>query len=203
MNIGFILPTAPIVIVDVEGNGQNPPDVVEIAIVTYPAQDSKAYASWLIKPDAPITWQVERIHGIDNAAVSLCPAWGEVQAEVQRHLEGKWFVAHNASVDYSVVKRHLPSWSPIGVIDTLKLSRHVYPNASSHSLEAMLTLTGLRSQVSEQLHRAGDDAYATALLLDHLFKKSKASSWAEICKIAQFNTAPESQEPPPEQGSLW
>jgi exodeoxyribonuclease X len=202
MSIAFTLPSAPIVIVDVEGNGHNPPDLVELAIVPYPAENGTELTSWLIKPEAAITWQAERIHGIDNAAVALCPRWSVVQVEVQQHLEGKWFVAHNASVDYSVVKRHLPNWQPVGVIDTLRLARHVYPNAPSHGLEAMLVLTGLRSQVSE-LHRAGDDAYATALLLDHLFEKSKATSWATICKIAQIKTEPEPQESPPEQGSLW
>lgn len=203
MSIAFTLPNEPIVVVDVEGNGHAPPDLVEIAIVTYPPEESKKSVSWLIKPEAPITWQVERIHGIDNAAVAGCPLWSDVQVDVLQNLEGKWFVAHNASVDYSVVKRHLPGWQPVGVIDTLKLARHVYPNAPSHSLEAILTLTGLRTQVSERLHRAGDDAYATALLLDHLFKKSKATSWAEICKVAQLKTEQESREPPPEQGSLW
>lgn len=203
MSMDFTLPPDPIVIVDVEGNGRTPPDLVEIAIVSYPVEVNEQQASWLIKPAEQITWQAERIHGIENAAVEHCPRWEDIQGEVRKELQGKWFVAHNASVDYSVVKRHLPDWTPVGVLDTLRLARHVYPNASSHSLETLLTLTGLRGQASEELHRAGDDAYATALLLDHLLEKSKAKSWMEICKIAMIKTEVETQQAPPEQGSLW
>lgn len=87
--------------------------------------------------------------------------------------------------------------------EALKLARHVYPNAKSHRLESLLIDTGLRDKVADQLHRAADDAYATALLLDHLIEKSSASTWQEICKIAQLKTQPDEQSPPPEQGSLW
>lgn len=199
----FAWPSEQIVIVDVEGNGHNPPDLVELAIAAFPATKDEAPISWLIKPPNRITWQAKNVHGIGNSDVENCPGWDEIKDEVEQELTGQWFVAHNASVDYSVVKRHLPDWVPAGIIDTLKLARHVYPNASSHSLAALLTTTGLRDAVSGELHRAGEDARVTALLLTHLIEKSSAKSWIDICKIAQIQKPAEEKAPPPEQGSLW
>lgn len=199
----FAWPSESIIIVDVEGNGHTPPDLVEVGIASFPPMENRELLSWLIKPVNRITWQAQRIHGIKNAELESCPSWAEIMDDVEQHLQNRWFVAHNASVDYGVMKRHLPEWSPVGVIDTLKLARHVYPNAKSHRLESLLIDAGLRDKVADQLHRAADDAYATALLLDHLIEKSSASTWQEICKIAQLKTQPDEQSPPPEQGSLW
>ncbi|WP_260958496.1 3'-5' exonuclease [Pseudomonas citri] len=199
----FQWPSEPIVIVDVEGNGHTPPDLVELAIASFPVVEGNDPSSWLIKPPNPITWQAKRVHGIGNSKVKNSPTWEELRGDVEQHLQGKWFVAHNASVDYGVIKRHLPDWAPIGVIDTLKLARHVYPNAQSHSLSALLTLTGLDSEISSELHRAGEDARVTALLLSRLIKDSLIESWIEVCKIAQLKTQTEKETPAPEQGSLW
>lgn len=202
-NTDFAWPPESIIIVDVEGNGHTPPDLVEVGISPFPAVENSETLSWLIKPANRITWQAQRIHGIKNAELENCPSWAEIMGEVGQQLQNRWFVAHNASVDYGVMKRHLPEWSPVGVIDTLKLARHVYPNAKSHRLESLLIETGLRDKVADQLHRAADDAYATALLLDHLIEKSTARTWQDICKIAQLKTQTEDQSPPPEQGNLW
>jgi DNA polymerase III epsilon subunit-like protein len=199
----FQWPSEPIVIVDVEGNGHTPPDLVELAIAPFPVETGSGPSSWLIKPPNPITWQAKRVHGIGNTKVKSAPIWDEIRVDVEQLLIGKWFVAHNASVDYGVMKRHLPQWEPLGVIDTLKLARHVYPDAQSHSLSALLTLTGLDSEISGELHRAGEDARVTVLLLDRLIKDSTLNSWIEVCKISQLKTKNERDEPAPEQGSLW
>lgn len=199
----FQWPSEPIVIVDVEGNGHTPPDLVELAIASFPVVDGDEPSSWLIKPPNPITWQAKRVHGIGNTKVKSSPVWEELRDNVEQQLQGKWFVAHNASVDYGVMKRHLPDWAPIGVIDTLKLSRHVYPDAQSHSLSALLALTGLDAEVSGELHRAGEDARVTALLLGRLIQDSLLTSWPEVCKIAQLKIQTVDETPAPEQGSLW
>ncbi|AJP52234.1 MULTISPECIES: 3'-5' exonuclease [Pseudomonas] len=199
----FQWPSEPIVVVDVEGNGHTPPDLVELAIASFPVVDGDEPSSWLIKPPNPITWQAKRVHGIGNTKVKSSPVWEELRDNVEQQLQGKWFVAHNASVDYGVMKRHLPDWAPIGVIDTLKLSRHVYPDAQSHSLSALLALTGLDAEVSGELHRAGEDARVTALLLGRLIQDSLLTSWPEVCKIAQLKIQTVDETPAPEQGSLW
>ncbi|MEE5041659.1 3'-5' exonuclease [Pseudomonas alliivorans] len=199
----FVLPAEQIIIVDVEGNGHNPPDLVELAVAGFPVVEDAQPSSWLIKPPNRITWQAKKIHGIGNSDVESSPTWEVIKDEVESMLKGKWFVAHNASVDYTVVKRHMPDWKPLGVIDTLRLARHVYPNAKSHSLAALLDMTGLRTEVSGDLHRAGEDARVTTLLLAHLIQESAMKSWVEVCKVAQIQKQAQDATTAPEQGSLW
>lgn len=57
-------------VVDVEGNGQQPPDLVELAVV--PVVDGKIGTpmSWLVKPARPIKYFATRIHGITNQDVA-------------------------------------------------------------------------------------------------------------------------------------
>ncbi len=43
------------VVVDVEGNGQHPADLVELAIVPIIGGVIGEYMSWLVRPDQPIT----------------------------------------------------------------------------------------------------------------------------------------------------
>ncbi|MGW4720935.1 3'-5' exonuclease [Nocardia sp. NPDC004260] len=63
-------------VVDVEGNGQTPPEIIEIAILpvsgaTVGVDDMR---SWLVRPARPITPIVTRkVHGITNADVAECP----------------------------------------------------------------------------------------------------------------------------------
>lgn len=62
-----------IAVVDVEGNGQNPPEVIEIAIIPVAGTvvspgDTR---SWLVKPKNPITPIVtHKVHGITNDDVA-------------------------------------------------------------------------------------------------------------------------------------
>ena len=50
--------------IDVEGNGQHPPDLVELGVVSIAAGLIGEPVAWLFKPDEPITPMARRIHGI-------------------------------------------------------------------------------------------------------------------------------------------
>ena len=199
------LPPEPIVVVDIEGNGQVPPDLIEIAIVSLISTGDSIESTYstMIKPPRPITERVREIHGIGNMDVKECPQWLDIQSEVERRLTGAWFVAHNASLDLEVLRSHLPNWMPVGVIDTLRLARFVFPNAASHSLRALVELTRVMGDSKWIPHRAEDDAIATARLFTFLRLKSNVESWAEICKIAMLSTTTKDTGPSPDQGCLW
>ena len=68
--------------VDVEGNGQQPPDLVELAAVPIVAGVIGEPASWLVKPKKSIKHFAARIHGLTNHDVADAPAFEEIQAEV-------------------------------------------------------------------------------------------------------------------------
>ena len=71
--------------VDVEGNGQTPPEIIEIAILPISGQTVtvtvEEMRSWMIRPLRPITPIVTRkVHGITNADVAECPTWNGIAA---------------------------------------------------------------------------------------------------------------------------
>lgn len=193
-----------VVVVDVEGNGANPPDLVEVAtipVVGGHAQASQA-VSHLICPPGPITRFATDIHGLTDAAVASCPPWIEIAEQVRTRLDGVWIAAHNAIVDYRVLSAHLPGWAPAGVIDTLRLARAVYPDAARHTLDAMITHAAIDlSAVAGQRHRAGYDAHAAALLL--LALAEHYDTFDALTSVAVPTALRTRQAPHTEEPTLW
>lgn len=157
----------PLAVVDVEGNGQNPPDIVELAIVPVDDGQIDDYRGWLVRPPSPISGFVTRnVHGISNDDVADAPAWSNIAAEVEQALAGRLLVAHNAGVEQKVLARHLPAYEPEAVVDTLRLARRLWPDLPKHGLDDLLAARGIRIHTRHgQRHRAGYDAHATAQLV--------------------------------------
>lgn len=157
-----------LLVVDVEGNGQIPPDLVELAALPIRGgrPDTGTAGHWLIRPPRPVTPFAARIHGLTDQTLADCPPWQSVEPRVRALLDGAWICAHNAHVDHGALARHLPGWEPAGVLDTLRLARATYPTLSRHTLDALIEHERLDlSAAPAQRHRATFDAYATALLL--------------------------------------
>lgn len=154
------------VVVDVEGNGQQPPDLVELAAMPIVGGVIGAARSWLVRPDQPITFMARRIHGITDEAVADAPVFADISEDVRRALDGAALVAHNAHVDVDVLRRKLPGWQPPEVLDTLKLARRFMPDRKSHRLGLLVQAFGLAEGLPPELkpHRAAYDALVTARL---------------------------------------
>lgn len=154
------------VVVDVEGNGQHPPDLVELAAVPIVGGVIGETRSWLVKPPQPITPMSRRIHGITNEAVADAPPFAAVHDEVAAVLRADALVAHNAYVDLGVLGRELADWKPPEVFDTLRLARRLLPGAGSYKLGALVEAFALAEDLPEGLvpHRAAYDALVTARL---------------------------------------
>jgi exodeoxyribonuclease X len=156
------------VVVDVEGNGQRPPDLVELAAV--PINDGMIGEprTWLVRPPRPITSMARRFHKISDADVADRPPVAEVAHEMHTALAGAVFVAHNAHVDLAVIGREL-DYTPAYVVDTLKLARRQTPGQASYKLGALVEHFDLSSQdegiPGMAAHRAGYDALMCASLL--------------------------------------
>lgn len=157
-------------VVDVEGNGQQPPDLVELAVVPIIEGTVGQPVSWLVKPDRPIKHFASRIHGITTADVADAPNFEAVADEVRAHLDVPAVVAHNAHVDVGVLTRHLPGWDVPEVFDTLKLARRLLPDQPGYRLGMLVQVLNLAEGLPGKLtpHRAAYDALVTARLLVHL-----------------------------------
>ena len=158
------------VVVDVEGNGQQRPDLVELAAVPIIGGVIGAPMSWLVKPDEPIKPFATRIHGLTNQDVADAPVFAAIKGEVQRALDADALIAHNAHVDLGVLQRKLGDWRPPEVFDTLKLARRLLPNAGSYKLGSLVDAfkwpEGLPNGLTP--HRATYDVLVTARLFVQL-----------------------------------
>ncbi|MGH3976746.1 MAG: 3'-5' exonuclease [Pseudonocardiaceae bacterium] len=162
-------------VVDVEGNGQQPPDLVELAVVPIYGGVIGDPVSWLVKPERPITHFARKIHGITNDAVADAPVFDVVKPAVldalnAHGLKADGLIAHNAHVDVGVLQRKLGDWECPEIFDTLKLARRLLPDAGSYKLGALVEGFKLAENLPDGLmpHRATYDALVTARLFVRL-----------------------------------
>ncbi len=159
------------VVVDVEGNGHQPPDLVELAALPIAGGSIMGSpVSWLVRPDRPIKPFATRIHGLTNRDVADAPMFAEIKDEVLSALEADAIVAHNAHVDAGVLRRKLGDWMTPEVFDTLKLARRLLPGRDSYKLGALVGALELAKDLPEGLtpHRATYDVMVTARLFVRL-----------------------------------
>lgn len=164
-------------VVDVEGNGGTPPEIVELAMVQVSAlKVTDAQRHYFVQPSAPISSHATRIHGITNEDVSTAPTFADIEDDVSRWLDGAAIVGHNVKVEVEILKRSLPDWSPTKAIDTLRLSRAVLPNLKSHSLASVGDHLGhtaaAQIRSGRDHHSALFDATLTALVFIDLTKRA-------------------------------
>jgi exodeoxyribonuclease X len=157
-------------VVDVEGNGQQPPDLVELAIVPIVGGVIGEPRSWLVRPERSIKYFATRVHGLTNDDVADQPPFTTVADEVRAALAVPALVAHNAHVDTSVLKRELGGWHCPEAFDTLKLARRLLPKQPSYQLGMLVKAFNLAEDLPDSLtpHRATYDVLVTARLFVHL-----------------------------------
>lgn len=157
-------------VVDVEGNGHQPPDLVELAAVPIVGGVIGEPVSWLLRPDQAITPMAQGIHGIRNKDVADAPVFADIKDDVLKALDVSAFVAHNAHVDANVLRRKLPGWVCPEVFDTLKLARRFVPGQANFRLSSLIEVFQLAEGLPRELHphRATFDALVAARLFVQL-----------------------------------
>jgi len=157
-------------VADVEGNGQQPPDLVELAVLPITDGVIGEPVSWLVKPPRPITSFATSIHRISSKDVASAPAFADIEREVRRALADRVLVAHNAHIDIAVLQRELDGWEPPEGFDTLKLARRLLPGQPSYKLGALVEALSLDEGMPPGVgpHRAAYDVLVTARLFARL-----------------------------------
>ena len=152
------------VVFDIETTGFSPINdkITEIGAVKI--KDGKIIDKYnqLINPKIPIPEKIVKLTGITDELVSDEPSVDEILPEFYDFIKGSVLVAHNASFDVGFIRHNL---SNIGlnldnpVLDTLELTRVLFPNLKSHKLNIVAKYLNVSL---ENHHRAVDDAKATA-----------------------------------------
>ncbi len=163
--------TVPVVAFDVEATGLHPftdeDRIIEFAaVILHVGPDGRVQGSerqgWLFNPERPIPAKVVQITGIDDDAVSDAPLFHTRAQEVKALLQRGILVAHNLSFDRNMLRAEFSrcglEWAdPVAEVDTLPLSRKLYPDAGSHKLGDVCKRLGIGL---DNAHRATDDAQA-------------------------------------------
>jgi len=173
-------------IVDIETTGGRPyiHQITEIAIFLHNGHHITDSFETLINPQVPIPPYITGITGITNDMVAQAPTFEDVALKIQNFTEGKVFVAHHVSFDYSFLQAQFES---IGMkferlrLCTLRLSRKIFPGLRKYNLGALCEQLSIPLQ---NRHRAGGDAHATALLFSQLIQQDTQQEIAKQLKYS-------------------
>jgi DNA polymerase III subunit epsilon len=158
--VNTIFPYRRLAVVDLEttGTAATADSITEIGIVLIEQGAIVEEWSSLINPEVPIPPEIQALTGITDAMVRAAPTFRDVADDVLLRLRDALFVAHNARFDYAFLKnafRRLGVAYTADVLCTVRLSRKLYPDHASHSLDALIMRHRLHD---EERHRALGDA---------------------------------------------
>lgn len=160
------------VVVDVESTGVRAIDgdrITEVAVVEVRDGRSRVVFDSLINPERPIPPPITSLTGITWEMVRHAPRFADIAAQLAGVLEGRVFVAHNATFDWRFISTEMQraTGRPLDGtrLCTVKLARRLVPTLYRRSLDAVTEYFGIRIHAR---HRAGGDAVATAEVLIRL-----------------------------------
>lgn len=176
-------------IVDLETTGMSAcrNRVIEIAIIRVEGNKIVDTFTSCINPQIHIPSFITHLTGISNQDVEGAPIFAEVKHRVRKILKGATFVAHNVWFDYSFMREEfqrveIPFESKRCC--TVRLSRRLYPQYKSHSLESVIQRFGFTYKTR---HRAYDDAHILWQFLKKIKKEIPAplvkSTWELLAQI--------------------
>ncbi len=147
------------VLLDLETTGGNPltSRITEIAAVRFEQGVEVKRWSSLVNPDCRIPFFIQKLTGISDALVEDAPSFERVSDELLALLDGAVLVAHNARFDHGFL---LHEFARVGVslnvktLCSVRLSRKLYPQHRSHSLDSIMQRHGLTTL---SRHRAMGD----------------------------------------------
>lgn len=121
----------------------------------------------IINPGIPVPPEASAVHHLTDEDVAAGEDFDRTIRRVVGNPELTAVCAHNAAFERQWVG------SPVPWICTLKCAYALWPEAPSHSNQALrywLKPEGLDREIADKAHRAGPDAYVTAFLLREMLK---------------------------------
>lgn len=162
------------VAVDVETTGDDPRHdrIIEIGAVRFENGEAVDRFSTLLNPGCRLPTFITRLTGLTDEMVAEAPFIENIWQEFTAFCGGDPLVAHNAAFDRSFLQaegaRLMIRFPANRWLDTLELSRLVWPWAKSHRLAALYCEI---SPEPRTWHRALDDAEAAGVVFIHLCRK--------------------------------
>jgi ATP-dependent DNA helicase DinG len=163
------------VVIDLETTGNSPKKgdkIIQFGAVVIENGIITDRFSALINPKITIPIFIEELTGITNDMVAEAPLFEEIAHDIQTLLNDAYFVAHNVLFDLSFLQEELLSVNQEGffgsVIDTVELSRFLFPTLDSYKLNDIANHLGFSH---ERPHQADSDAEVTANIFLYLLNR--------------------------------
>ena len=152
------------VVFDIETTGLYPAKdrITEIGAVKIENGKISDKFSTFVNPGIPIPEFITKLTGITDEMVADAPDTASALGSFIEFTGGLPVVAHNASFDTGFIKHHARlNNMAFGntILDTLQLSRYLFPELIKHKLDVVAKHLGVRL---DNHHRAVNDAQATA-----------------------------------------
>jgi DNA polymerase-3 subunit alpha (Gram-positive type) len=177
-----------VVVVDIETTGLDPKKdgITEIGAVKIHNGNVIERFHSLVNPEMPIPKNITQLTGIDDHMVRNSPTIDAVLPAFLAFADGCIISAHNASFDMGFIKEkagRLGLELKATVVDTVGLSRLLFPELKSHKLNIVSKHLGIRLV---DHHRATDDATAAAQILIKCFEILKSKGLRRLKDIDQI-----------------
>lgn len=160
------------IVIDFETTGGSPrqgDQIIQIGAVAIDDGQIVDTFSTFVNPGQPIPAYITQLTGITDEMVADAPLMEDVLPRLLRMLDGRAFVAHNASFDLMFLQEALLNQGYYTfdgpVLDTVELARFLLPTQGSYRL---VELADDFDIVHDRPHQADSDALATAELFLHL-----------------------------------
>ncbi|SEQ26634.1 ATP-dependent DNA helicase DinG [Virgibacillus subterraneus] len=178
------------VVIDLETTGHFPAEqdkIIEVGIVVIQNNEITDEFSTFFNPNMPIPSFITNLTGITDHDVQDAPMFEEKAQEIINLFDNSYLIAHNVPFDLGFLNEELASngYRQLNnpVIDTVELSRMLYPKAPSYKL----------GQLAEHLqimhndpHRALSDAYVTAKLFLKLKQKINTLPYETVSHLLKL-----------------
>jgi DNA polymerase III subunit epsilon len=164
----------PLCFVDIETTGMSAvrDSIIEVAIIKLHADGREELYETLVDPGDIISPSTNLFSDITYEELHKAPTFRNISAELFAFLEGSIFVAHNVQFDYNFLKN---AFARVGEkldmprIDTVQLSKTLYPDAVSNSLDAIIDRCNIG--IIGTRHRAMPDTRATLDFYTHCIQE--------------------------------
>nr|WP_255783407.1 ATP-dependent DNA helicase DinG [Oceanobacillus alkalisoli] len=178
------------VVIDLETTGHSPDNddkIIEIGMVIINDDEIVDKRDTFLNPNKKIPPFITNLTNITNDDVKDAPYFNEKADKIMELFEDSYLIAHNVPFDMGFLNAELvhsgrtPLRNP--VIDTVELSRILYPKAPSYKLSQITDYLGI---YHDEPHRALSDAYVTAKLFLKLKEKLFQLPYETLANLAKL-----------------
>ena len=175
----FAFPTN-YVVVDLETTGLDPSfdEIIEIAAIRVCKGEVVEEYTSLVKPEQELDEYITELTGITPQMLEAAPSVSEVLPVFLDFVKDDIVVGHNVNFDinfiYDVTMQILKKPFSNNFVDTMRISRRLYPTESHHRLQDLVSRFGL---VNQSAHRALADAMQTNLCLQRMNEFATAAGF--------------------------